>query len=644
MIVALLWFLSFFLALPLIEPEEYARLGAVTCALLAAAWPLARGLAGDGVRLPGGAAALAAGLFWCAVAASILWSPAPYISIIAFFSFSLMPLAALGFLLLPVAERARALRAAAGLAGAALGALALWAIVQYAFLPDMLVHGQPRHPFANPNSYAALLALGVLPALASCLTARRFAARAAAAGLALLLVAGVMVIGGRAVPFVLLGALAVFVAMTFASWRTRAGAGTLAGGAVAAGVALAVLFSIGGDHGAIRVLRVLPDAATVAGRWPIWQAGWAMIRDHLWTGTGIGTFFLYYPAYRLPADTASGGYMMHNDPLQFWAETGIAGFILFYAFVAAALVRMARRWPSMAAGPDRTMTAALFCTLGAVVIHAHGDFDFYTGAILSLCGLGLAWWHTLTAADAAEPALRRPARLPGTAGYALGLLPVIGCVFLLQGLLLSERTADSARLMAMIGQVDKFAAAVNRADHMGFGLNARPYVMAATVPLGVLEAPDGGPAAAEREKLRLQAAGLLGRAEARNARLVAVPYYRARLALAAEGDYAAAERFLRQALALNPQHLPSRMMLADVLQHQKRPDESYAILKGGLDWPYRTHDPRDYYQLTAIRALQRDDKDIFTRVQALTAAAERRRSWEWPLPEFMPGAPDDSAP
>ena len=47
-----------------------------------------------------------------------------------------------------------------------------------------------------------------------------------------------------------------------------------------------------------------PGNESVGSRLALWKATWAMIHDHAALGTGYGTFYLFYPQYRLPGDTS----------------------------------------------------------------------------------------------------------------------------------------------------------------------------------------------------------------------------------------------------------------------------------------------------------------------------------------------------
>lgn len=601
MLLPFLWIAAFLFSLPLVEPYEIARLLAVTCAVFAAGLTVVR----HGV--PSWSPVVVAGaLFWALAALSAGLSDIRYLSFVGLGTFSLMPLSALAFAAAPE----RALRVAGIVAGVMLGALALWAVAQFVWLRDMLVFGQVRWPFASPNSYAALLAMGVFPALgvAAGLAGWR---RMALLALAVLLAAAVVVIGSRAVTFLLLPAGLLFV------WMTRGAAMKFVpatGAVLLAALAMGLLVVWGKPDAGI--MRFLQGDATDAffGRGPIWQAALAMAADHAVHGTGIGTFSQYYPAYRLAADTSSGGYMVHNDPLQFAVEMGLAGPVLFYAFLLLA----ARRTMRAAVSP---LGAGVFCALGLAVAHAHVDFDFYVASILCLAGLMLAVWYRETGGGVVM--------LPRV-GW-LALVPLAGLVLLLQGLLIADNHVRDARGRIAAGDMDGFAAHINAAADKGFGMNAQAYVMAAGLPIGSMH----GARLSDRPALYAQAAGLLDKAQARNPRTVSVPYYRAQLAALhrPDGD-PGAEEWLRRGLALNPQHTPSRLMLSRRLRGAGQKDAAYEVLCAGLDWTYGTAEAHEFYEELGVQALLRQDMATYGR---MTAAAQ---ALDWRLLAPAPAAAD----
>ncbi len=590
MLLPFLWIAAFIFSLPLFEAAEIARLLAVTCAVFAA------GLTVVCYGVPRWSAVVAAGAaFWALAAVSVALSDIPYLSFIAFCTFSLMPLSAVAF----VAAPERAVRVAAAGAGLVLGALALWAVAQYLFFKDMLVFGQVRAPFASPNSYAALLAAGIFPALGAAMTVKG-RGRAALLLLAGLLACAVVVIGSRAVTVLLLPGLVLFWILSRGNGGGMRGAVTV----VAAGMIAGLLVALTGESAAVLRTVDAEGAGALFGRGAVWQGALAMVRDHALTGTGMGMFSQYYPAYRLAADTASGGYMAHSDPLQFAAEMGVFAPVLFYAFIGAALWRMAR------GGHMNGWGAGVVAGLGVIVAHAHVDFDFYVASILCLSGLMLGAWYRQAGAEVVAPR-----------GRAVVLVPMAAALLLLQGLLIADYHTGQARAAALRGDMDVFGAHVNDANRKGFGMDAQAYAMAATVPMGLMH----GAAMKARPALYDQAAGLLDRAGAANPRLVTVPFYRAKLAALYTPDGArTVEEWLGDALALNPQHTPSRVMLAQRLQAAGRADESYAVLLAGLDWNYGTAEAQEFYDEVGMQALKRRDMDTFRRMSEGANALQGR--------------------
>lgn len=533
--VALLWATGFFFSLPLIQPYELSRLAALVFTALAALGALRTG----GIPQTSGMITIAL-LFWANAGLSVLWSPVPLASIIAFCTFSMLPLGAIAFSNMPDGFY----RLCARGAGIILGALAVLAFVQYFVLTGILVHGQVRWPFANPNSYASLLSLGFFPALGAMIAAQDRKSTILAAAFCALLLSAIAVIGGRSVLLLLLfmTALFIFLMRGPAKIRWREIATVMAAGFLSA--LLSLLFKSTavpalGKMGFLLTEGVAESSISV--RLDIWKAALAMIRDNLPAGTGFGTFHLYYPQYRLPEEIHSSGLMAHSDPLQFTAEMGAAAPFLFYLFLFFAAHRMLKAW-RIRRDP---LTLSLFCGLAAMILHAHIDFDLYAAPILALSGLMLGWWLRQTASEIAPP------RPPGNLRFAAFALPVLAALFIAQGFLRSEYHADKARAAALGGDMPSFASEVEKSNSAGWGWNARAYVMAAGVPLGALESGGAAMTAEEKAALASKAEKLLQRALEKNSRSVAALHARARLALLT-GDERGALGFAAQAHAMNP--------------------------------------------------------------------------------------------
>jgi hypothetical protein len=140
-----------------------------------------------------------------------------------------------------------------------------------------------------------------------------------------------------------------------------------------------------------------------------------MYLSHPWLGTGIGSYFLNYPAYRLPGELASAGTYAHNDYLEYLAEGGLInlGFLLSFAGILMyAMYRLLYRAGKALQMSDEQRLTALGLVLGVFAItgHALGNFIFYNLPLSVLAGLFMA----------------RAWRIYGTSENTQPLLPKIG--------------------------------------------------------------------------------------------------------------------------------------------------------------------------------------------------------------------------
>lgn len=85
-------------------------------------------------------------------------------------------------------------------------------------------------------------------------------------------------------------------------------------------------------------------ATSVVARFDYWQAGLLTIRAHPLLGTGPGTFGKAYNLVKRPESEPTR--LAHNDYLQQGSDSGLPGFLLYSAFVAAGLYYSYPRTPS----------------------------------------------------------------------------------------------------------------------------------------------------------------------------------------------------------------------------------------------------------------------------------------------------------
>jgi O-antigen ligase len=217
-------------------------------------------------------------------------------------------------------------------------------------------------------------------------------------------------------------------------------------------------------------------------RWNWWQEAWKSWRKHPAVGTGAGTFDLTHRMLRVDGTVATEP---HNLPLQFMAETGIVGFLLFVGLVVAGaggLVETLRRLE----GEDRLAAAALVVALFAYVVHSVVDFDWDFAAVTAPAVLVLGL--LLAAGRPALPRLRPEARR-GILAVAAGAIAA-AALYSLAAPWLANRRVDDAYSALARGDLAG-AASDARSGH-----NLNPLSVDALLAWGAAEASKGNVAGA----------------------------------------------------------------------------------------------------------------------------------------------------
>ncbi len=110
---------------------------------------------------------------------------------------------------------------------------------------------------------------------------------------------------------------------------------------------------------------------TLEARLDYWNAAARIGWDHIFFGTGPGTFGVWYGKYK-PRE-AEASQLAHNTYLQMWSDSGIVGFVTFILFLPVALGKNALRCMRLGSFSD----ACIWCACVAFAIHSLVDFDFY---------------------------------------------------------------------------------------------------------------------------------------------------------------------------------------------------------------------------------------------------------------------------
>jgi O-antigen ligase len=179
-------------------------------------------------------------------------------------------------------------------------------------------------------------------------------------------------------------------------------------------------------------------------RWTWWEEAWALFTDDPVGGTGAGSFAVARRPIRINTTFATEP---HNLALQFLADTGLVGFLLFAGFVGTAAVAVVRA-VQRAAGVDTAAVSALALALLAYLLHALIDYDWdflaLTAPVMVVLGVLLA--------------AGRPAGRPGRAPlWAIGaILVAVVSLFSLAAPWLATRSVDD--VFAAIDRDDPDAA------------------------------------------------------------------------------------------------------------------------------------------------------------------------------------------
>lgn len=263
--------------------------------------------------------------------------------------------------------------------------LALWGLWQG---PDTST-GKPQGPFNDPNTYAALLNLLLLPLLARYMAADLAARQAWWRTAQLALLAGVA--------FVLFltasrgATLALLLVLPFVLWLARSQPAFTRKLLLLTVVTMVAYLAAGVvTSGGSSVVSRLAD--TVEGgdsaRLMLMRSTWLMIQDHPWLGSGLGTFQLVYPQYRYPEEMGSGAGWAHNDYLQLWQEAGLPMASLLLAAVAWVIWA---GWRTLQLRDGQALLRMGYIAgIAAILLHALVNFLFYFSLVSMLVGLYLA--------------------------------------------------------------------------------------------------------------------------------------------------------------------------------------------------------------------------------------------------------------
>ncbi len=122
-----------------------------------------------------------------------------------------------------------------------------------------------------------------------------------------------------------------------------------------------------------------PGSDSLQLRWAFWEGTLRLIRDHIWTGVGVGNFALAFVPYRSPFIYRNPGVQVehpHNEYLNLWAELGPLG-LLACLWLLLRVVQLGRNL----AGRTHVRREILAGALGGLVATAAYGTLFYVAQI-----------------------------------------------------------------------------------------------------------------------------------------------------------------------------------------------------------------------------------------------------------------------
>ncbi len=290
-----------------------------------------------------------------------------------------------------------------------------------------------------------------------------------------------------------------------------------------------------------------------SGRYDFWRVGLAAFAAHPLDGLGQDNFANYYVLHRR---TGQEPQWPHSVEIRLLAQTGLVGFILFFAFLLAALwaaIRVRRR------GSPLARAAAATALLPVIVWLIHGSLDWFwempalSGPAVGFLGLACALSapHQVRGEPAAHPTPRarrsKPRRPVAVGAAALATIALVAGAAVLGVSYLSVREVSMA---SDVSATDPSAALadLSRAAELN-PLSADPGLLGGEVAMA--------------HNQPVQARARFGQASSRD------PgdwfaWLGSGLARSALGDRTAAKRDFQTAVSINARQPPVRQALARV--------------------------------------------------------------------------------
>lgn len=134
------------------------------------------------------------------------------------------------------------------------------------------------------------------------------------------------------------------------------------------------------------------EQGTTFRRLKLWQATWAMIRDHPITGVGLDNFLYHYPDYMLAEAWQEPDLSHpHNIVLDYWTRLGIAGLAVLVWLVTAFFTLALGQYRRLPDGDARAIILGWIASMAAMLAHGLIDNSYFLVDLAFIFFLTLGW-------------------------------------------------------------------------------------------------------------------------------------------------------------------------------------------------------------------------------------------------------------
>jgi O-antigen ligase len=190
-----------------------------------------------------------------------------------------------------------------------------------------------------------------------------------------------------------LAIIALLGALALALGDRRKGTGLTPARALGAAVVLAVVFAT--QFALYRVLERFSADPLQDARIPFALTTIEAAKSFMPLGSGIGTFVPVYALFEKPQDVLVNAFVnrAHNDILEIWLESGVAGLALVAIFLAWFATRFFAFWRGASRGPrpiDASLARAATLVVALIIAHSCVDYPLRTSAMMAVFAFACA--------------------------------------------------------------------------------------------------------------------------------------------------------------------------------------------------------------------------------------------------------------